>query len=272
MRSGVDDPAPLPSPELEAQAQAVADMYGRRRDLVPLTRLAPELEGVIQQAVPFGEGALAAWRVGEGPAVLLLHGFADSQRLWSPLMAELLRLGRPFVVCDMPGFGRSSDLPHVSDSHIEAIHAVTEALGPIDAIAAHSMNAAHALCAVAEGLPARRLVAFAIAPRFEPRFAHIGFRAPEGTPSEVITRAVQLVADRIAPDPRFDVAAAAARLRIPGLLIHSRDDEHWSSEASAYVASHWPGAELRLVDGLGHRNVARDPALVRLAAEFLAEQ
>jgi len=255
--------------EVEAQAEAVASLFGPRPDYVKRTRLAPELEGVTQQAVPFGEGTIAAWRVGERPAVLLLHGAFDSQILWSPLMAELRRLDRAFVVCDMPGFGRSSDVLPTPDTQIEAIHAVTEALGPIDAIVGHSMNAANGVCAVAEGLPARRMVTFALSPRFEPQFARIDRRAPEGTPREVIARAHQLVIERTPESPRLDIATAATRLRIPGLLIHARDDERWSPDASAFVASHWSGSDLRIVDGLGHRGVARDPAMVRLAAEFV---
>jgi pimeloyl-ACP methyl ester carboxylesterase len=48
---------------------------------------------------------------GEGPPVLLLHGFSDSADTWRPLLAELAARGRRGVAVDMPGAGRADALP-----------------------------------------------------------------------------------------------------------------------------------------------------------------
>jgi len=45
---------------------------------------------------------------GEGPAVVLLHGFGDSADTWRPLLDRLGRLERRAVAVDLPGFGRAS--------------------------------------------------------------------------------------------------------------------------------------------------------------------
>src|SRR6185295_18550638 len=80
-----------------------ASIPGRRGE----PRLATLLEGVEQIAVATPHGRVAAWRVGRGPAVLLVHGWQDSARLWDPLMAELETRGRAFVALDLPGHGFS---------------------------------------------------------------------------------------------------------------------------------------------------------------------
>jgi pimeloyl-ACP methyl ester carboxylesterase len=47
---------------------------------------------------------------GEGPPLLLLHGYADSADTWRLLIDRLRRLGRAAVALDMPGFGTADGL------------------------------------------------------------------------------------------------------------------------------------------------------------------
>jgi pimeloyl-ACP methyl ester carboxylesterase len=58
-----------------------------------------------------GDGVeLAVLDQGEGPAVLLLHGFPDSARSWRRQIAALVQRGFRVVVPDPRGFG-DSDKP-----------------------------------------------------------------------------------------------------------------------------------------------------------------
>ncbi len=47
---------------------------------------------------------------GEGPPIVLLHGYADSADTWRLVMERLGREGRPALAVDLPGFGRSDAL------------------------------------------------------------------------------------------------------------------------------------------------------------------
>ena len=50
---------------------------------------------------------------GEGPPLLLLHGYSDSADTWRILMDRLARRGRRALAVDLPGFGTCDDLnPH----------------------------------------------------------------------------------------------------------------------------------------------------------------
>jgi pimeloyl-ACP methyl ester carboxylesterase len=47
---------------------------------------------------------------GEGPAVVLLHGYADSADTWRQTLARLARHGRRAIAVDLPGFGTADRL------------------------------------------------------------------------------------------------------------------------------------------------------------------
>jgi pimeloyl-ACP methyl ester carboxylesterase len=52
---------------------------------------------------------------GSGPAVLLLHGFPDSSRLWRKQIPVLVKAGFRAVAPDLRGFGESDRASHVRD-------------------------------------------------------------------------------------------------------------------------------------------------------------
>ena len=70
--------------------------------------------------------------VGEGPAILLLHGFPDSNALWREVTPLLLNAGYRVVAPDQRGFG-SSDAPQgTANYRIE--HIVRDAICVLDAL------------------------------------------------------------------------------------------------------------------------------------------
>lgn len=57
-----------------------------------------------------GWGTRALRLDGEGPVMLLLHGFADSADTWRGVLAELARRGRAAVALDLPGFAAADPM------------------------------------------------------------------------------------------------------------------------------------------------------------------
>jgi pimeloyl-ACP methyl ester carboxylesterase len=47
---------------------------------------------------------------GDGPGIVLFHGYADSADTWRPLLAELAHRDRRAVAVDLPGFGAAARL------------------------------------------------------------------------------------------------------------------------------------------------------------------
>src|SRR3954464_15115307 len=67
---------------------------------------------------------------GRGDPIVLLHGYAQTSRMWRPLVAELARTNT-VIVPDLRGFGQSSkpDGGYDKKTMAQDVHALAESLG-----------------------------------------------------------------------------------------------------------------------------------------------
>jgi pimeloyl-ACP methyl ester carboxylesterase len=117
---------------------------------------------------PLQSITLDNWRIkyrvlGNGPDVLLLHGWASSSRMWQRLMNDLAGRYR-CIALDLPGFGES-DKPEGSwysiAHYVEIVAQFTRALELTNPVVfGHSMGGMITLAAAGEGaMPMSRMVA-----------------------------------------------------------------------------------------------------------------
>lgn len=247
--------------DLDTEARALLEALSQpRRRRVP--RLAEALQGVEPVEVATPAGSVAAWRVGPGPAVLLVHGWEDDNALWGPLIERLLDVGRAVLVLDLPGHGYSAAEPTTVETCAAAVRTVAEALGPVDAVVAHSFGCPVIVRAMAQGLHAERAVLIAAAvPRRSRRWERLRDR---GVPEAVVARAAEL-----APEA-YDVEADVPAMTAQTLIVHALDDDECPVEHAEALAALWPGARLALADNLGHRLIAQDAATLERVVSFLA--
>jgi pimeloyl-ACP methyl ester carboxylesterase len=69
---------------------------------------------------------------GDGPAVLLLHGFPDSRHLWRYQIAPLIAHGFRVIAPDLRGFGDAPRPRHIRDYALPIVTA--DAIGMLDAL------------------------------------------------------------------------------------------------------------------------------------------
>ncbi len=230
----------------------------RRRDE---PRLAAAFGDAEMHLVPTAHGRVAAWRLGDGPAALLLHGWEDDHSLWAPLIDAL-------VACDFPGHGFSEGEISYGAEWADTCIVLAAALGPVDAIVAHSAGCGPSMMATTEGLVVDRAVLVAPPLRSGNRWQRVAARM--GVPPDVAAEAQARYEARIGPDrAAFHLGDLLPTVDIDVLLVHSTDDERMPVVATEAAAATCPRAELFIVGGANHRRTARDPDVVARIVDFL---
>ncbi len=245
--------------------EALAMMTRARRRVTP--RVAPALYDAQDMLVETPFGPVQAWRLGEGPAVLLVHGWEDDNALWGPLIDLCAGIGRAIVVLDLPGHGVSPAEEATIASARAGVRAVAEAFQPIDALVAHSFGCPASTAAMHDGLHIERVVLIA-SPLPDEKLARR--RWADEIPPEIFDAAAALYQERTGRRFHdFDYLEAAAAMRAEALMVHSLDDEKCPPENAQRLADRWPRAQTLITDGLGHRLIAQDPEILTQVLAFV---
>jgi pimeloyl-ACP methyl ester carboxylesterase len=223
---------------------------------------------------PFEDASLTVYSQGaapHGPVVLLLHGWGGHAGQMLALAQALAGHGLRPVLVEMPAHGRSSgsvsNLPQFARA-IEYVAARLQQQGhSLRALVAHSLAANAAAFAASRGLPVERLVL--LAPPASPRdytrlFGHV-FGLSETTRAAMQSR---IEAREGVLMPQFEPDAVGPRIRIPTLVVHDREDRiNRFADGQAYARA-VRDADLLATQGLGHRKILKDDAVLARVALF----
>ena len=223
---------------------------------------------VLANAVGFRIANMQLWSWGEGPTVLLVHGWNGRATQLGRFVSPLVARGYRVVAFDAVGHGDSegkqSSLPELAN----CIRQVVDELGGVYAIIAHSLGGAATTFALAYGLSVERAVF--ISPPADPREFLKIFGAALGINDDVRARVKSRVERRLGvPMEEMLAHAIAPRMQIPLLVIHDRDDKEVPFSVGRSIAQQWPRAELIVTEGLGHQRILRDPNVTDAAVSFV---
>lgn len=215
-----------------------------------------------------GDQEIAAWEWGEGPLVLLVHGWGSRASRFSTIGPALVDAGFRVVAHDAPAHGVSSGTEAALPLFAEALRTVGAHFGPAEAVVGHSLGGASAVLALRDGLAAKRAVLISAPSNIEV-FSH-RFAGFFGLPPRVrdlmqgnLERRFQMKWAEVHSD------RLAQSLTQPALIVHDHDDSDVPPADARAIANAWPGARLVLTQGLGHRGVLRSSEVVHYLLEFL---
>ncbi len=221
-----------------------------------------------RQTVRSEDQDLATWTWGQGPIVVLTHGWGSRAGRFSTLARALVDARFRVVLFDAPAHGASmgsqASLPQFS----RALRAVGDAVGPIYGLVGHSLGGAAVSLAMRNGLPAERAVLLsppADVILFSHAFAEhlrIPLRAHDAMRRNLENR-LQIRWEEL------HVPTLARGMTVPALVVHDRDDQDVPFSHGDEIARAWPGAEFMATSGLGHRAVVWDAEVIRRTITFL---
>lgn len=223
--------------------------------------------------VTFRSG-LSGMRWGNGGSIVLaLHGWEGRATQFRFLAEALVRSGRTLIALDGPAHGASPG--HVAhprlfaDALIDAAAEISAESGRLEAAIGHSMGAGALGYALALGLSVERAVLIAGPSSYESvvrgaaQLAGLGPRATRALLREMEQRT------GIAP-AALDLAQSAARVDVPVLVVHDREDALVDFSHAQRHLQRLPDARLLETRGLGHWRVLTDPATVAHIAGFIS--
>lgn len=206
-----------------------------------------------------------------GPVALLVHGWGGHAGQLRALAESLAQHGLRPVLLELPAHGRSqgatSNLPQFARAIDYAVSRLQQEGHTVRVLAAHSLGANAAAFAASRGLPVERLVL--LAPPASPReytryFAHV-FGLSEQTRAAMQKR---IEAREGVLMPQFEPPAMGPRIRVPTLVLHDHGDNinpYSDGQAFAHAIR---GAKLVATEGLGHRKILRDAAVIAKVVAF----
>lgn len=206
-----------------------------------------------------------------GPLALLVHGWGGHAGQMRALAESLALHGVRPVILELPAHGRSagstSNLPQFARGIEYAVSRLQQEGHVVRLLAAHSLGANAAAFAASRGAAVQRLALLAppASPREYTRYFARVFGLGESTRAAMQK---QIEAREGALMAQFEPAAMGARIRVPTLVVHDRQDRvNAFADGQAFTRA-IRGATLVDTEGLGHRKLLRDAEVIAHVVMF----
>lgn len=234
------------------------------RNLPPRQWELPLLASAERITLRFG---LSALRWGQGPTVLLMHGWEGRATQFAALIETLVKAGHTVVSLEGPAHGCSpGQQAHVVLFARALLEAAAE-LPPLRAVIGHSMGGASVLLALQMGLRAEAAVSIAAPAQLLGVLR--GFARHLGLPARARAAFIRKVEQDVGMQiNRLDVSGY--QLELPGLVVHAADDALVPASEAEVIHKAWFDSRLLRLEAGGHQRVLADPRVSEAVLELLS--
>lgn len=209
-----------------------------------------------------------AWSYGEGPLVLLVHGWEGRGAQLGSFVDPLVTRGFRVVTFDVEAHGSSPGTHATLLSWLWPLFELGERLGEPSCIIAHSFGCPAVSLALRRGLQARSVVYLAAPDAIDGgarTFARVTGLGERG--EAALKRRVSAMTGLDFDDQR--VANFGRTMTTPLLVVHDEDDADVSIASARTYARHWRDCRTFTTRGLGHRKILRDPQVIQNVVSFV---
>lgn len=215
-----------------------------------------------------GRHRIATWTWGEGPKILLVHGWSGRGSQLLHFIEPLVAAGFSVVAFDAPAHGFSSGR-YSSLVHFEkAIREIDNHIGPFYGAVCHSMGGSATLLAMKSGLRLERAVLVGSPAHLNRAADHFAQQFAVG--EEVLKRMRSRI-ERLFSINWDDFSISAHYPpRTELLVIHDRGDREVPFHDAEQIAAWATNARLIATEGLGHRRILQMPNIVDAVGTFIS--
>lgn len=203
--------------------------------------------------VPHGNIEIATYRyAGDGPRVLLCHGWESNTFRWRKLFKHLVAAGYDVVAMDAPAHGQTGSDRFTAVKYAEMMDTVSKHYLPA-AICGHSVGGMAAIFYLYRQQPPNIRQAIILAAPDRLQDITTNYFNIIGGSQRLRTYYEGMIEERFGNKTEyFSAASFASTLDIPALIVHDRKDTINQYEEGLRIHEAWAGSELLSTEGLDH--------------------
>lgn len=261
---------------LQAFSTKLATLYAAKLFTTPIRHKIPKRELAMDQNsqqfplfVPKINKEIVVYEYGaSNKKVLLVHGWSGRGTQLVKIADALLEKGFMVYSFDAPAHGKSKGNFSIMPEFIASILEMEQKYGPFEYAIGHSLGGMSILNAIKQNLVVKKAVTigsgdiiqdiiddFVKNLKLKPEF---GLRIKD----HFETKFGGEMDD-------YSAYKAAQMLQIPVLVIHDQNDEDVSVNSAFHIEKHLTHSELLITEGLGHRKIVGDPAVIETILKFI---
>jgi pimeloyl-ACP methyl ester carboxylesterase len=240
------------------------------------------LDAGTQFSIETSAGKISAWRFGDAtnPAIIMSHGWGGRGAQFRAFVPKLVESGYQPIIFDHIGHGMSEGRQAALVDFWRGVDAVWDHMNGtgvnVAGLIGHSLGSAGIASALRRPLSG---VAHAGNPRavlIAPPDSLIGysrlFSRYLGIPERIRAAMQWRFEKRYGVDwQEFELPDSVQSINTAALFIHDRDDKETRFAGGLALARTWPDARLHATEGLGHRRILRDRAVIQCTLDFISD-
>jgi len=231
--------------------------------------------------IPSGDQELSGWIVhpeqdGQGPVLVLVHGWGSNHGTVSRLAEPLLGQGYPALLFDIRHHGKSRGAPFVTARHyrddiLAAVYVAQSRFpGRALVLVGHSMGGSAGVLAVAQGASVEGFISIGAPADMWDIWAYHLKR--QGLPGKWVVKGLKPFWRYRAGVPwkTLDPRRKASEMAVPFLILHGGEDESVPVR-HAHLLAEACGVEPLILPGEGHTDLLESTQVHEVVAEFLKD-
>jgi len=261
---------------LEATSPRLAARFAMKIFTTPVKFKLPKREEEMERKssqelvfMPSLKKSVNIYRLGDSPKkVLLVHGWSGRGTQLVSIADKLVKCGFSTISFDAPAHGKSTGKTSDMTEFIAAILQLEQQYGPFEYAIGHSLGAMAVLNAIKNGLKVKGAVIIGSGDVI--RDIMIDFTQKLGMNIAIGELMIQMFEKKFGKTINsYSAYIAAKDVHVPVLVFHDENDADVPISAAHHIYKHLPNAQLVITQGLGHRKILGDKAVIKQITEFL---
>jgi pimeloyl-ACP methyl ester carboxylesterase len=261
---------------LQAFSTKLATLYAAKLFTTPIRHKIPKRELAMDQNsqqftlfVPKINKEIVVYQYGSSDKkVLLVHGWSGRGTQLVKIADTLLEQGFMVYSFDAPAHGKSKGNFSIMPEFIASILEMEQKYGPFEYAIGHSLGGMSILNAIKQNLVVKKAVTIGsgdiIQDIIDDFVKNLKLKTEYGLriKDHFETKFGGEMDD-------YSAYKAAQMVQIPVLVIHDQNDEDVSVNSAYHIDKHLVHSELFITEGLGHRKILGDPAVIETILKFI---